>query len=80
MDLAISVIARPFFMVALLFMAFAGAALLRRYIPEGRVKDLLYRRYSLIGPAENRTVMWVARGVIVLAVVLVVFKPLSLLR
>jgi hypothetical protein len=74
------IIVRPFFMVALLFTAFAVAAVLRRHIPEGRLKSALYKPYSLIGPAESPRVMWIARGIAVLVVVLIVFKPLSLLR
>lgn len=76
-DLAMQIFLRPFFMVAMLFTAFVLAAVLRRYIPEGRVKNALYKRYSLIGPAENRTVMWTARAIVVLVILLIAFKPFA---
>lgn len=68
-------------MALLLFAAAFGIAdMLRRVIPPGRVKSVLFTRYPVIpeGPVSPR-VMWTWRVLIAAVVLLIIFKPLRYL-
>ena len=79
MQTVLAVIARPLFLLALLGTAFCVSRAVERFIPAGRIKALLYRSHRLAGPAKSPTEQRIARAVILIAILLVLFKPFSYL-
>ena len=73
---ALAVIIRPVIAVLLLTVAYFLARGVMRFVPPGRVRTALNLRFSVIpeGPVSPR-VMWFCRGLLVLIVLLIVFKP-----
>lgn len=73
---ALAVILRPLVAVLLLLTAYFLARGVMRFVPHGRVRDMLNKRFTVIpeGPVSP-AVMWFCRGLIVLVVLLIVFKP-----
>lgn len=70
---AAEILVRPLFLFVLLFASILLAGLIRPLIPEGRVKEFLYRRRQLV-PDEQPApwVQWIARAFIALLVALVI--------
>ncbi len=73
----LAIVLRPLALVALLFVAMYLSHLLKRVIPEGRVKRILYTKHEVVPPIETvspRT-RFVCTMILLLIALLIIFKP-----
>lgn len=73
----LAIVLRPLALVALLFVAMYLSHLLKRVIPEGRVKRILYAQHEVVPPIETvspRT-RFVCTMILLLIALLIIFKP-----
>jgi hypothetical protein len=59
-SLILSVVVRPFFLLALLLAAALIASSLRRFIPHSAIKSYLYRKHPIIPATEAERRDWTA--------------------
>lgn len=70
----LAIVLRPFGLLVLLLTAALLSRSIERYIPDGRVKRLLYRRHSVVPEHQTRRNLWLWRCVLIAIVLAVVFK------
>ncbi len=74
----LAIVLRPLALVALLFVAMYLSHLLKRVIPEGRVKRILYTKHEIVPrdpTSVSPTTRRVCTAILLLIALLIIFKP-----